>query len=167
MERGLGRDRFQDLLAEGYGQWEENDAIGACGPWLEAWTLFLKLIDETGTKSIREFDHKFALEWLAINWVQDLENTLGNAGSKEPRWLHDGIRYTTEYLERFAAEDDLATENMRRALASFHCRLGETHQVDALYEEWLSRDPQWGWGWIGWSDCYQFDCGKLDASKAE
>jgi tetratricopeptide (TPR) repeat protein len=160
-------ERFQDLLAEGYGRWDDNDPIGACKPWLDAWPRFLRLIDETKAKSIRNFDRAVSPEWLAIHWVQDLEASLWNAGMKDGAFFREGIRYANEYLERFADEDDLITENMRRALASFHCRLGETDKVDVFYEDWLARDPQWGWGWIGWSDCYQFDCGKLNQDKAE
>jgi hypothetical protein len=159
--------RFQELLTRGYDAYRNNDAAGACGPWLEAWPLFLKLLDEKGWRSIREFDERLDPKWLASNWVQDLEASLWNGGLKESRLFHDGIRYASEFLERFPAENDLTVENMRRAMASFHCRLGETERVDALYEEWLSRDPQWGWGWIGWSDCYRFDCGNLDPAKAE
>lgn len=160
-------DRFQNLLGEGYGRWDDNDPIGACRHWLEAWPLFLRLIDETGAGSIRKFDQKVSPEWLAFNWVQDLEASLWNAGRKDASFFSEGIRFANEYLERFRAEDDLLTENIRRALASFHCRLRETDKVDAFYEDWLSRDPQWGWGWIGWSDCYHFDPGNVDLEKAE
>lgn len=29
-------------------------------------------------------------------------------------------------------------------------------EADELFQERLTADPQWGWGWIGWSDCYGF-----------
>lgn len=48
------------------------------------------------------------------------------------------------------------TENWRRALAESYFELGDNAKADALYREWLNVDPQWGWGWIGWSDCYRF-----------
>jgi len=160
-------ERFQALLAEGYGGWDDNDAIRASTPWLQAWPLFLRLVEETGSKSIRGFDKKFSPEWLAFTWVQDMEATLWNAGLKDAAFFREGIRFTNDYLSRFSAEDDLLTENMRRALASFHCRLGEPDKVDTFYEDWLTRDPKWGWGWIGWSDCYRFDCGKPDPARAE
>lgn len=34
---------------------------------------------------------------------------------------------------------------------------------------WLMEDPNWGWGYIGWSDCYSFgsDKTKEDYEKAE
>jgi len=24
----------------------------------------------------------------------------------------------------------------------------------SVFHEWLKLEPDWGWGWIGWSDCY-------------
>jgi uncharacterized protein YecA (UPF0149 family) len=48
------------------------------------------------------------------------------------------------------------TENRRRALAESYFVLGEAGKAEALYREWLKTDPRWGWGWIGWSDCYRF-----------
>ncbi len=38
-----------------------------------------------------------------------------------------------------------------------------------MFEQWLKADPQWGWGWIGWSDCYGLfaTAGNNDFSKAE
>jgi uncharacterized protein YecA (UPF0149 family) len=47
------------------------------------------------------------------------------------------------------------TENRRRALAESYYELGETDKAEALYRGWLHLDPRWGWGWIGWSDCYR------------
>ena len=48
------------------------------------------------------------------------------------------------------------TENRRRALAESYYELGEPDKAEALYRGWLHLDPLWGWGWIGWSDCYRF-----------
>ena len=27
-------------------------------------------------------------------------------------------------------------------------------KADSLFHEWLKLEPDWGWGWIGCSDCY-------------
>ncbi len=31
---------------------------------------------------------------------------------------------------------------------------GQQETADELYQSWLEEDPAWGWGWIGWADCY-------------
>jgi hypothetical protein len=37
-----------------------------------------------------------------------------------------------------------------------------------LHPNKSSKNPQWGWGWIGWSDCYRFTRSELkDMYKAE
>jgi uncharacterized protein YchJ len=59
-------------------------------------------------------------------------------------------------------------ENCRRAIAESCFELGETGKADSLYREWLNADPQWGCGWMGWSDCYQFTRTEFkDAPRAE
>ena len=37
-----------------------------------------------------------------------------------------------------------------------------------LFEEWLQEDPNWGWGYIGWSDCnYLYKTSPKDYEKGE
>ena len=56
---------------------------------------------------------------------------------------------------------------MRRSLATFHARLGRGETSVRLFRGWLERDPAWGWGWIGWSDCHYLDTDTPDAERAE
>jgi hypothetical protein len=48
-----------------------------------------------------------------------------------------------EGLPRLPAEDDLMTENRRRALAESYFELGETGKAEVLYRDWLHADPRW------------------------
>jgi hypothetical protein len=59
-----------------------------------------------------------------------------------------------EWLRRFRSEDGLTTGNFRRALADSYFETGLQQKADELYQSWLDDDPAWGWGWIGWADCY-------------
>ncbi len=93
---------------------------------------------------------------------------LWNAGLDNPSFLSTRIEFCEEMLRRFGNDgDDLRNENSRRALGGCYSRLGQFDTVDALYQEWLQRDPRWGWGWIGWADCYSFGPDSKDATKAE
>ncbi|MBO0861327.1 MAG: SEC-C domain-containing protein [Chloracidobacterium sp.] len=47
-------------------------------------------------------------------------------------------------------------ETFRVSVAESYFELGETARTDSLYHEWLDGDPQWGAGWIEWSDHYRF-----------
>jgi hypothetical protein len=81
---------------------------------------------------------------------------LWNAGLEDREFLNARISVCEEGLRRFETDDDLMTENRRRALAESYFELGETGKAEALYREWLKADLRWGWSWIGWSDCYRF-----------
>jgi len=60
--------------------------------------------------------------------------------------------------------------NIRVSLAETYCQIGRSSEADALFRKWLSAEPDWGWGWIGWSDCYwlwNIPNMKRDFNKAE
>jgi tetratricopeptide (TPR) repeat protein len=124
--------------------------------WLEAWSDVLRILEKAGMQSIEEFDERFGGTQSLFNWIQDLEGELWNAGLEDRQFLTARIALCEEGLRRFRSDDDLMTENRRRALAESYYELGETDKAEALYREWLHTDPCWGWGWIGWSDCYRF-----------
>jgi tetratricopeptide (TPR) repeat protein len=116
----------------------------------------LRIFDKSGMQSIHEFDERFGGTQSLFNWIQDLESELWNAGLEDRQFLTARIAMCEEGLQRFRTDDELLTENRRRALAESYYELGETSKAEALYREWLKVDPRWGWGWIGWSDCYRF-----------
>jgi uncharacterized protein YchJ len=115
------------------------------------------ILDKAGMRSIQEFDERFGGSQSLFNWIQDLEDELWNAGLEGRQFLTARIALCEEGLRRFfRTDDDLMSENRRRALAESYYELGETDKAEALYRGWLHLDPRWGWGWIGWSDCYRF-----------
>jgi hypothetical protein len=58
-------------------------------------------------------------------------------------------------LRGFGLEvDQELTENRRRALGGAYFDAGVTEKAEELFGSWLDADPGWGWGWIGWADCY-------------
>jgi tetratricopeptide (TPR) repeat protein len=147
---------LDDKIQAGYDLLEQGEAGMACRIWLEAWADGLRLLEKAGIQSIEEFDRRFRGTQSLFNWIEELEGELWNAGQVDRQFLAARIAVCEEGLRRFAAEDDLLTENRRRALAESYFELGEAGKAEALYREWLQSDPAWGWGWIGWSDCYRF-----------
>jgi tetratricopeptide (TPR) repeat protein len=159
---------LDDKMQGGYDLLASGGAAAACRPWLDAWTDVLRILDKTGLQSISAFDERFRGTQSLFNWIQDLEDELWNAGLEDRQFLTARIAVCEEGLRRFRAEDELMTENRRRALAESCFKLGETDKAEALYREWLNRDPRWGWGWIGWSDCYRFTRTELrDVNRCE
>jgi tetratricopeptide (TPR) repeat protein len=147
---------IDDWMQKGYEHAGKGDSAGACRAWLIAWKSILEILDKRSIKTLDEFDDLFQGTQSAFNWVQDFEMELGNAGIDEKDFLLDRISLCTEYENRFGSKDGLTAENMRRALAESYFKLGEREKADALFGKWLDADPQWGWGWIGWADCYAF-----------
>jgi tetratricopeptide (TPR) repeat protein len=161
-------EELDDKMQAGYELLKSSGAVAACRLWLEAWNDALHLLDKAGIKSIDEFDERFRGTQSLFNWIQDLEAELWNAGLDDRRFLSARIALCEEGLRRFPSADDLMSENWRRALAESLFELGETEKAEALYREWLAADPCWGWGWIGWSDCYRFTrTERVDLSRCE
>lgn len=161
-------EMLDDKMQEGYKLNNSGHVEAACRIWLEAWDDAMELFDKAGFETIREFDDHFGGTQCLFNWFQDMETQLWNAGLEDRRFLTRRIEVCEERLERFEAKDDPSPENCRRALAKSYFELGETGKADDLYREWLDADPQWGWGWIGWSNCYRFTRTEFsDLHKAE
>jgi tetratricopeptide (TPR) repeat protein len=104
-----------------------------------------------------------------FNWCQDLEMALQNGGEHDPEVRTARLEMAAEWLRRFPTEDALTTGNFRRALADSYSEIGHQQKADELYQSWLDDDPAWGWGWIGWADCYApYDPGRTqDYARAE
>lgn len=160
-------ESLDDKMQAGY-ELQASGAVAACRVWLGAWSDVLHILDKAGMQSIEEFDERFGGSQSLFNWIQDLEGELWNAGLEDRQFLAARIALCEEGLRRFRSDDDLMTENRRRALAESYYELGEMDKAEALYREWLAADPCWGWGWIGWSDCYRFTrTERLDGNRCE
>src|ERR1039457_449615 len=149
-------EELADQMQAGYEPLKSSGAVAGCRVWLEAWNDVLHLLDKAGIKSIEEFDDRFRGSESLFNWIQDLEDELWNAGLDDRQFLTARVAVCEEGLQRFRTDDELLTENRRRALAESYYELGETDKAESLYRDWLKLDPRWGWGWIGGSDCYRF-----------
>lgn len=149
-------ERLDDKIQAGYELNSSGNVEAACRIWLEAWDDVLYIFDKADFESIGEFDDRFLGTQSLFNWIQELEIELWNAGLRDRQFLSSRVGICEERLRIFDPEDELMMENCRRALAESYFELGETGRADALYREWLNADPQWAWGWIGWSDCYRF-----------
>jgi hypothetical protein len=144
-----------DMVQLGYRELERTGAAAAAATWLTAWSGVLRLCDAAGIGSIEEFDEQFPMTQSLYNWSQDLEDALWNAGLDDPAMLRARIAVCEQALRRFPDEDQLMTENRRRALAESYFELGQTGTAEKLFGSWLAADPGWGFGWIGWASCYQ------------
>jgi len=161
-------EMIDEMMQKGYDKQENDHVEEACEMWLRAWNWIIKIMDKKNLKTIHDFDKKFRGTQSVWNWVQDLEMELWNAGHRNSEFFKARIEFTGDYLKRFPYEDKEVRGNMKRAFADSHFKLGDIKKAESLYEEWLKQDPEWGWGWIGYSDCYWMDWREnRDFEKAE
>ena len=145
----------------------ENQTAKGCDIWLDAWEDIKTLFSETGAKDIFELDRKYPWTEFISNYAQDLEMELHNAGVDDASYHQKRIKYCRELLN-FCGKDTQIISNTRRAVGESYSQLGDTATSDRLFGEWLREDPDWGWGYIGWSDCYSmFKTSVRDYCKAE
>src|SRR5215467_9978593 len=137
-----GFELLDDKIEAGYDLQDSEGVQATCRIWLEAWRDVLGLLDKGGLPSIHAFDERFRGSQSLFNWIQDLEDALWNAGLEDGQFLNARIAVCEEGLRRFPADDELMTENRRRALAESYFELGETSKAEALYRDWLQADPR-------------------------
>lgn len=161
--------RIDDKIATGHQLMESHDTTGACDIMLEAWEDIKSVMTEDRIKDLQELQKKYKWTEFVMNYVQDLEEQLHNAGIDNGEYFQKRIKYCEELLQLSGSTDELMKENTRRAIAESYFALGNQAECDRLFEEWLNDDPAWGWGYIGWSDCYHFGIRntKPDNVKAE
>lgn len=147
-------EMLDDSMQNGYKLSGNGDTIQAVKSWSHSWESIKWLMDNHDISSIESFDNVFLGTQSVYNWASDFEMELSNAGINEPDFLQLTIDFCTEYIERYQNHEELNIKNMRRKIAETLFHLGKREEGDKLFEQYLSLDPTWGWGWIGWSDVY-------------
>src|ERR1700722_2575070 len=129
-------EALDDKMQAGY-ELRESGAVAVCRVWLDAWSDVQSILDKAGMRSIQEFDERFGGSQSLFNWIQDLEDELWRAGSEVRQFLTARIALCEEGLRRFfRTDDDLMSENRRRALAESYYELGETDNAQAPERGW-------------------------------
>jgi hypothetical protein len=158
--------RIDEGMQKGYQLLQEGKQLEGCDQWLETWGEIKALLEQGVAHDIYDLDKKCNLMQFISNYVQDLEMELHNAGIDDSAYHVKRIKYCKELLQ-WCGEEELIISNTRHAIAESYFQTGEAAMCDQLYTEWLKEDINWGWGYIGWSDCYQYTHINKDYEKAE
>ncbi len=150
---------IDDKMQAGYRALEAEDSVKASRIWLETWQDILGFMDRAGLQSLDDFDRQFRGSQAVFNWIQDFEIELHNAGLDDPQFFHQRVALCKTVLDRFS-EGDLPMGGFKTGMADAYAMLGDLETADRLYLAWLDEKPRWGWGWIGWADCYWFSRGE-------
>ena len=90
-------------------------------------------------------------------WADGFADELSNASRNDKSYLQKKLSFCQQYVEMhedFSDKELPNLGNVRSTLAETYYQLEEKEKADLLYEKWLKDEPDWGWGWIAWSDCY-------------
>lgn len=145
---------LHECITDGFRLRKQRDEAGSLQRWLAGWNIARRMMDAEDVP-IEQFHYEFRLENSLCEWVQDVSVSLRNASSDAPDMLPVEVQFYRDVLKRTKANHlDLFVQNMRMNLAEALFDMGKVEEVDKLYEEWLAKDPHWGWGWISWAYCY-------------
>lgn len=146
-------EQIDQRMQEGYNLLQAGHIAGACDAWWQVWEWIKdKVTPERNTLSA--FDKDFRGMQAVFNWCQDFEMELENAGCDDPRYYRLRVRYCQEFLGTFSGIEWQMRGNFLRAEAESYWRLGETETAEAKFEAMVQDNPDWAWGYIGWSDEY-------------
>ena len=166
----MGKYKITDeKIRLGYEYAIRNKSVEACDTWLDAWEDIKGILSAENLKDLDALDKKYSWCEFMSNFIQDLEMELDNAGQAQEEYFKKRIKYCEEMLEVLSEEHKLTIENTKRAIAETYYALGDKEKCDSLFTGWLDEDPHWGWGYIGWADCYGFRTNKIkpDQTRAE
>lgn len=144
-------------IQQGYYHEYRGNSTEAVEIWLEAWQEIKELLKvRTSISNFHNLEKKYSWSEFILNYIQDLQMALENAGLDDDKYNHQMIAYCNEIMPYLTTQDSLAIENTKRYIAEAYFRLGDIKQAERLYEQWLAQDPKWGWGYVGLADMYGF-----------
>lgn len=145
---------IDDHMQKGYSHLMKGDSISACIEWEKVWDIVVAQMDEQNYASIEDIDKEFNGRQCIYNWASDYEAELGNATRDDILCAQKRIEFCGEYVKRYQNKNDFNIGNMKRAIADSYFMIRKREEGENLYKEYLEENPNWGWGWIGWSDAY-------------
>ena len=145
---------LDDKIEAGHEASKADNTPEACRLWLDAWKDTVALFRKSRLEDLESLDQRFRGSESLIEWVQDFSAELNDAGSGDPHYWTIRAEVIEEALRVFSGPEEALTEFWRRDLGETYFQLGQTARADGMFLGWLKDDPEWGWGWISWADCY-------------
>jgi tetratricopeptide (TPR) repeat protein len=150
-----------------------GNSIEACEYGLTVWDNLLKLMEVLQANSVYELDEAHATIYDLLYWATCFADELQNACFIDKSFEEKKLNFCEAYTEMHRDMLDEKVRNLgniRASLADSYYRMGKSEKADSLFRKWLDAEPDWGWGWIGWSDYYwlwEFTDVKKDIDKAK
>ena len=136
---------------------KKGDDQSAAEIGLKVWENLLRLMKMLRAETLWELDNAGATIYDLCYWAVSLSDELANASRKNKSFVAKHVSFCESYVAMHADYRDAEVRNLgniRSDLAEAYCEMGRVKEADAMYGAWLKREPDWGWGWIRWSDNY-------------
>ncbi|MFT8709303.1 MAG: SEC-C metal-binding domain-containing protein [Sporolactobacillus sp.] len=160
----LSMEQMDEWIEKGYEYADENHSIAACDTWLKVWEG-IKYRTKPEFQNLDGLNKHYEGSFFILNFCQDLESELDNAGLDDPTYFEKRINYCREFCAYFPDERVLVIHNMRRALADSYARLGQFEKAESEFKQLVHDYPENPWGYIGWGDLFFLE-EKKDYPKA-
>ncbi|MCP4283441.1 MAG: hypothetical protein GY792_03175 [Gammaproteobacteria bacterium] len=145
-----------EITDEGLAQ-RKGSPIEACRHGFKVWEHIQELMKMLRAKSVFELDQSQATIYDLLYWASAFADELHNVSLKDKSFVPKQLEFCEHYVEMHSDmlnKDVRNLGNIRISLAESYYRRGKAKEADAFFHKWLSVEPDWGWGWIGWSDFY-------------
>ncbi|MFN0051538.1 MAG: YecA family protein [Planctomycetales bacterium] len=143
---------IDDLMQRGYAALDQDDVHKACDLWKQTWHAIGLFMQQRHLGTMEECETALGITEIIVDWVQDYSQSLLDAGREDPSYFPDRLRLCESVLT-LTHDSSLIAAN-ERDLAETHLELGHLEIGDRMFEKLMTKDPQWGFVWICWSDCY-------------
>ncbi len=164
---------LDDKMQKGYelsltvdNRFSERINYEALKVWGDTWDIIKNMMDKYSVNGLKAFDDLFNGTQSVYNWSMDYEMELANALVENLDYAQTRIDFCTEYIERYENKNEHNIKVMMSNVADTYFRLGNADKGDELFAGYLKDDPEWGCGWIGWSDQYNIYGEHKDTDKA-
>jgi len=128
----------------------EKNYIEASNAGLVTWSCIKEIMKHLNVQSVYELEYNTSYDLLY--WVDAFAMNLHNASRSNAAYLQKKFLFCQEYVEMhkdFLEKDLRNLGNIRRFFAEHYAELADFETFDNLYHDWLNKEPDWGWGWIG------------------
>ena len=135
----------------------EGDMVKAVRHGQNAWESLLQLMKNLEVDSIYELEKADVTGKDLLYWAATFADELYTAGLKDKSLEKQQLDFFESYVKMHRGMLGRYVRNLgniRILLAECYFKMRKAEKVDSLFENWLTVEPEWGAGWIGWSDLY-------------
>ena len=149
----MSMEQMSDLIDKGFEVLNVNDSKSACDNWLRIWDA-IKYRIKPEFKTLKYLDKHYNRCFFIINFCQDLEGELHNAGLEDSEYFKKRIDYCREFCNFFPEEEELIIHNMRRAIIASYICLEKFDEAKKELDRLVTDYPDNAWSYIEYGDAY-------------